>query len=58
MTPDEVNKERRDRQIYVKGELVAKPITNFDQLLDKVVDGRILSKLRAQYGITEPTPIQ
>ena len=42
MTSDYVNQMRRDQKIFVKGELVAKPIQAFEDLLDKVVDGRIL----------------
>ena len=57
LTADQVNQIRKDKQIFVKGELVAKPVTKFDQLLDKVVDSRILAKL-ANQGIVEPTPIQ
>lgn len=58
MSAEDVCQIRKEKQIYVKGELVAKPITRFEHLLDKVVDNRILAKLKAQYGINEPTPIQ
>ena len=57
MTPDEINSIRKELKIYVKGELVPNPIKRFDQLLEKIVDPRIIQKLRAQ-DITEPTPIQ
>jgi len=58
MSSEQVNQFRKEKQIYVKGELVAKPILGFEHLLDKVVDNRIISKLRSQYGIADPTPIQ
>ena len=45
MTVEQVNQVRREKQIFVKGELVAKPILGFDHLLEKVVDGRIRAKL-------------
>lgn len=45
MQSEEVNFVRKDKQIFIKGELVAKPIVRFDQLIDKVVDSRIVTRL-------------
>ena len=58
LTSDHVNQIRKEKQIFVKGELVSKPVIKFEHLLDKVVDSRILAKLASQQGIVEPTPIQ
>ena len=57
MTASEVNDLRKSLQIYVKGELVTKPIISFKHLLSKCVDSKILEKMQQQH-ITEPTPIQ
>ena len=53
----DVDRIRREKQIFVKGELVAKPLTSFADLLDTVVDKRIVSRLQTKYEITEPTHI-
>ena len=57
MSVDEVSRVRKDRQIFVKGELVPKPLISFNQLLDKVVDHRIIDRLASLHNILEPTPI-
>ena len=57
MTVDHVNSLRKEKQIYVKGELVANPINTFNHLLSKCVDSKIVEKFRQQ-NILEPTPIQ
>ena len=54
--PEEVSRVRKELQIFVKGELVAKPVCSFDNFLSSCVDARIFEKLKAQ-GIIEPTPI-
>lgn len=57
LTEDDVNSLRKRYQIYVRGELVANPITKFSQLKSKCVDFRMLLKLE-QMQIHEPTPVQ
>jgi hypothetical protein len=56
MTENDVNSLRKTHQIYVRGELVANPITKFKQLHSKCVDSRILTKLD-QMNIVDPTPV-
>lgn len=46
MTADQVNRIRKEMQIFVKGELVANPITKFSNLLSKCVDSKIIEKFK------------
>lgn len=53
----EVNLIRKEHQIYVRGELVARPVTSFAHLVSKCVNAKLIEKL-ASMGVTEPTPVQ
>lgn len=51
MTNEQVDELRRAKRIFVKGELVAKPLARFDDLRSEVVDQRIFQRLSTKQGI-------
>lgn len=57
MDEDEVNLIRKEYQIYVRGELVSKPVIKFPYLVSKCVSAKLVEKLTAM-GVSEPTPVQ